>query len=90
MEVFLGLAAASFVLNGIEAAWGRVKLVDYLRGQGCTVRSTRWRPRWPIRQAKFRIEVERGGQRATGTALVGGEWTGPIWSRAIDFEWDSE
>jgi hypothetical protein len=85
---FLALLVVSLVVYPLEAAWGRNKLKNHLSRQGWTVRSAQWQPRWPIRQARFRVDAERTGERATGTALVGGEWTGPVFSRFIDVEWD--
>ena len=83
---FLALGGLSFAMHWLEAMYGRARLRRYLARNGWTLRSLRWRPTWPLRQVRFHVEVERDGDRRSGTALLGGDWSGPVWSRRIEFE----
>jgi hypothetical protein len=82
----LVLLAVGVPIYWLEAAWGRAKLRDRLAGDGWTLVEARWRPAFPLRQARFAVEVDRDGQRVRGTARVGGSWTGPVFSNHVDVD----
>ena len=60
-----------------ECARARVKTAD-------------WRGPMALRQAQYRIQVEKDGQVFSGRAYLGGWFTGPIWSSKVQFQWDEE
>jgi hypothetical protein len=87
---FAFIIPIAFVLMWLESLLGRWKLRRDLAAQGWELVRARWRPIVFSRTARFRIEAERDDRRELGRAYVGGQWTGPVWSSQVDYEWDRD
>jgi hypothetical protein len=83
-----GAVAGAGVL-WVEAIFGRYKLRRYVEARGYRLNTARWRgPLLGLRQAQYRVTVERDGRSTAGRAYLGGWFTGPVWSSKIEFDWD--
>ncbi len=72
----------------LDAVVGRRRLKRYSVACGYVVLRARWVFPNVVRQVQLKVTLVRGGVPITGTAYLGGFWTGPTWSRRIEFEWD--
>ena len=81
------LVVLTFGAYWLEAIYGRRQLRRFAADERWVVQTMRWRPLIPFRQVRFKLEVERDGQLRRGEARLGGLWTGPVWSRRIEFHW---
>lgn len=84
------LLVVSFFVYWLEAMYGRVLLKEHLAVDGWTLRKAQWRPTIPFRQARFRFDAERDGRRVSGRARLGGYWSGPVFSKSVELDWDED
>lgn len=83
----MALVLAALLVYWLEAMFGRWRLRRYLLAQGTVLTVARWQPSIPFRNARFAIEATNDGHPLQGIAVVGGPWTGPVFSRRLEVNW---